>query len=249
MEFFTEGTMKLDKHSSVPLYYQLKEYISRKIDQGDFARGEQIPSELQFCNDMGLSRPTVRQAVSELVSEGKLQIIKGKGTFVSAVNNTLEIPNFNGSTFSFFSDREVLPETILDYRVSDSIREETARAFGDPALLRDGVIILRKVLKDGDNAYAYIESYIPRCLFPNLIDDIAAGKTMVDITVNKYAYLPTRAACRVFVSPAETAASHALDIARGTPVLAVHAELTSRSGAVCEIVEVSLRSDVCKLRL
>ena len=241
--------MKLDKHSSVPLYYQLKEYILRRIDQGEFARGEQIPSEMQFCADMGLSRPTVRQAISELVSEGKLQIVKGKGTFVSALNNTREILSFNGSTFSFFNDKVVQPEEILDYGVSDTVREETARAFGDPALLRDGVIVIRKVLKEDDNVYAYSESFIPRCLFPNLIDDIASGKTMVDMTVNKYAYLPARNTCRIFVSPAGTAASHALDVARGTPVLSVHSELTSRSGAVCEIVDVSLKSDVCALRL
>jgi GntR family transcriptional regulator len=241
--------MKLDKHSSVPLYFQLKEYILKKIEKGDFPKGGKIPSELDFCDELGLSRPTVRQAVAELVSDGKLQIIKGKGTFVSAINDTLEIRNFTGSTFSFFNDKEVKPEDLLEYGVANTVSEEIARSFGDPALLRDGVIYLYKALTDNGNVYAYVESYIPRCLFPNLVDDIGAGKTMVDITVNKYAYLPARNTCRIFVSSAGTAASHALDIARGAPVLSVSSVLTSRSGVVCEIISASLRSDVCRLSL
>lgn len=241
--------MKLDKHSSVPLYFQLKEYILKKIEKGEFPKGSKIPSELDFCEELDLSRPTVRQAVAELVSDGKLQIVKGKGTFVSAINDTLEIRNFTGTSFSFFNDKEIKKDEILEYGVADSVSDEIVKAFGDPSLLRDGIVYIYKALSDNNNIYAYVESYIPRCIFQNLVDDIAAGKTMVDITVNKYAYLPTRSTCKVYISSAGTAASHALDIARGAPVLSVSSVLTSRSGVVCEIISASLRSDVCRLSL
>ncbi|MHB1453561.1 MAG: GntR family transcriptional regulator [Saccharofermentanales bacterium] len=241
--------MKLDKHSSVPLYFQLKEYILKKIEKGDYPKGGKIPSELDFCDELDLSRPTVRQAVAELVSDGKLQIIKGKGTFVSAINDTLEIRNFSGSTFSFFNDKEVRPDEILEFGLAETVSEEITKAFGDPSLLRDGLIFIYKVLSDNGNVYAYIESFIPRCLFPNLTDDIGAGKTMVDMTVNKYAYLPARNTCKVYIASAGSAASHALDIARGAPVLSVSSVLTSRSGVVCEVISASLRSDVCRLSL
>ncbi|NCU25441.1 GntR family transcriptional regulator [Candidatus Nomurabacteria bacterium] len=87
-----EVNMKLDRHSSIPLYFQLKEYILKKIETGEYSGGSKIPSELDFCNDLDLSRPTVRQAVAELVSEGKLQISQNIW-YIGTANN-------DDSTFS-----------------------------------------------------------------------------------------------------------------------------------------------------
>ncbi len=241
--------MKLDKHSSVPLYFQLKEYILRKIEENEYRRGEKIPSELDLCAELDLSRPTVRQAIAELVSEGKLQIIKGKGTFVSAGGARHVIRNFTGTLFSFFNAKEIRADEILDYGFIEKPDEEIAGAFGDASLLRDGVVFVYKILAEDGNAYAYVESYIPLCLFPNLISDIRSGKSMVDITANRYAYLPARSACSIHVAPAGPASSRALDIARGAPVLCADSVLTSRSGAVCEIIRASLRSDSCRISL
>ena len=73
--------MKLDKRSSQPLYAQLKEVLVERIQQDVYQSGQQIPSELALCEELSLSRPTVRQAIAELVAEGVLVIVKGKGTF------------------------------------------------------------------------------------------------------------------------------------------------------------------------
>ena len=57
--------MKLDKHSSIPLYAQLRELIVERIQDNSYKQGERIPSEMQLCEELDLSRPTVRQAISE----------------------------------------------------------------------------------------------------------------------------------------------------------------------------------------
>jgi len=94
--------MKLDKRSTQPLYAQLKELLVERIQQGTYKPGQQIPSELALCEELDLSRPTVRQAIAELVTEGILTILKGKGTFVAAEPERIEIKGFNPFTFSFF---------------------------------------------------------------------------------------------------------------------------------------------------
>jgi len=70
--------MKLDRHSSVPLYAQLRELIVERIQEGVYGQGERIPSEITLCEELGLSRPTVRQAISELVSDGILESPQGE---------------------------------------------------------------------------------------------------------------------------------------------------------------------------
>jgi DNA-binding GntR family transcriptional regulator len=57
----------LNKYSSTPLYYQLKEVLIKAINNGKYAPGEAIPSENELAAQYSLSRPTVRQALGELV--------------------------------------------------------------------------------------------------------------------------------------------------------------------------------------
>ena len=87
--------MKLDRHSSVPLYAQLRELIVERIQDGIYRQGEPIPSEMTLCEELDLSRPTVRQAIAHLDSDGILEIQKGRGTFVAVEPERFSIPHFN----------------------------------------------------------------------------------------------------------------------------------------------------------
>ncbi|SHK75539.1 GntR family transcriptional regulator [Clostridium cavendishii DSM 21758] len=72
----------IDKNSPIPVYYQLKEDVKRKINQGVWKVGQCIDSERELSENYGVSRMTIRQALGELVQEGILVREKGKGTFV-----------------------------------------------------------------------------------------------------------------------------------------------------------------------
>lgn len=65
-----------------PLYMQLKEIIRRDIENGVYARHETIPAEIVFQNEYGVSRITVRQAISSLEQEGYVERSRGRGTQV-----------------------------------------------------------------------------------------------------------------------------------------------------------------------
>ncbi|MDE6259413.1 MAG: GntR family transcriptional regulator [Oscillospiraceae bacterium] len=78
-----EFLYSIDRSSIVPLYYQLKMCILDLIKDGVLHEGDNIASENELCENLGISRPTVRQCLNELVSEGYLTRQRGKGTFVS----------------------------------------------------------------------------------------------------------------------------------------------------------------------
>ena len=72
----------IDKSSPIPVYYQLKNDLISKISEGVWKPGDCIASERELCEIYGVSRMTIRQAIGELVQEGILLRVKGKGTFV-----------------------------------------------------------------------------------------------------------------------------------------------------------------------
>jgi GntR family transcriptional regulator len=73
----------IDRHTRVPLYCQLRAVILERIENGEFKPNDPIPSEAELTRQYGLSRTTVRQAINELVREGHIYRLQGKGTFVS----------------------------------------------------------------------------------------------------------------------------------------------------------------------
>lgn len=73
---------KIDKQSPVPMYFQIRKEIIKAIKSGVYKVGDRLPTELEFCNELDISRPTIRQAFQELINEGYITRKKAKGTFV-----------------------------------------------------------------------------------------------------------------------------------------------------------------------
>jgi GntR family transcriptional regulator len=241
--------MKIDRRSTQPLYAQLKQLLIDRIRQQDYAPGQQIPSEMALCQELSLSRPTVRQAIAELVSEGILVIVKGKGTFVADEPQRIEIKNAGANLFSLLSARSF--DLLIDLQVDTITGEgEIDRLFG----ITDGTghggywsIAWRQ--EEEGQIYVFCRSLIPVYMFPELGPDLQQGKRLIDIMANKYAYLPQKTSGRLFVRQARLEESQILDISRNAPVLVLSSRLTSRSGNVCEISTAVLRSDLVSLGL
>lgn len=87
----------IDKNSSVPIYAQLEEIIIKKVKERVYLPGEALPTERELTELFGVSRMTIRQAISNLVHQGVLYKISGKGTFVSkeVIEKKLEIESFS----------------------------------------------------------------------------------------------------------------------------------------------------------
>lgn len=72
----------LERNSPVPLYYQLATSIEEAINSGQLAAGDRLENEVSMTRRLGLSRPTARQAIQELVKKGLLVRKRGVGTQV-----------------------------------------------------------------------------------------------------------------------------------------------------------------------
>jgi GntR family transcriptional regulator len=72
----------LDRHSPIPLYFQFKQTLLERFEEGEFPPGKAIPAEMDLVKDYRISRATVRRAMQEMEHDGYIHRIPGKGTFV-----------------------------------------------------------------------------------------------------------------------------------------------------------------------
>ena len=77
-----ELSFELDRSSPVPLYYQVSRQIEAAIERGDLTAGSRLENETGLARRWGLSRPTVRRAMQELVDKGLVVRKRGIGTQV-----------------------------------------------------------------------------------------------------------------------------------------------------------------------
>ena len=86
--------------SSKPLYIQIKESLKQDIRSHKYPVGSKLPSENALCEEFGVSRITIRQALMMLENEGIIYAVHGKGTFVkgSVIDSNLQKISSFGET-------------------------------------------------------------------------------------------------------------------------------------------------------
>lgn len=97
--------MKLDVNlGEKPLWSQLYDILSDRIDSGYYKVGDTMPAEVQLMDEFGVSRITVRQAMDKLLSENKISRRRGKGTIVLEKQN--KISTMFQSSFASLKENE-----------------------------------------------------------------------------------------------------------------------------------------------
>jgi DNA-binding GntR family transcriptional regulator len=73
----------VDRASPVPLYFQVAHQLEQAIESGALPAGARLDNEIALAEELGLSRPTMRQAIQYLVDKGLLVRKRGVGTHVA----------------------------------------------------------------------------------------------------------------------------------------------------------------------
>lgn len=141
-----------------PLYCQLAESIEQQINNGIWKKGQPIPSERELCKQYNVSRITVRSAIDELVRQGKLEKIQGKGTFIlgkSIVQNL-------GNVYSFSKEMEKQGKISSTQIVKLEVMHVPSNIAFHLGLNDDEKVIYMERLRCAENVPIMVEkSYFP----------------------------------------------------------------------------------------
>lgn len=238
----------INKYSNIPLYSQLKNLIIDKIDSGEYTPDSKIPSEQELCEIYDISRPTVRQAISELTNSGYLYKEKGKGTFVSKPKSAIDVKAYTGFSDSILDNESPGERNIvLMETVTNKEYKKLSDIFSISHIQTVDFAQIVFVTNLESEIYSYNTSYIPLSLFPNIIEDIKNKKQSFDILRGKYPLLPAKTKSSLEVIYTEPNEAQYLKVQSGQPLIKISNVIYSKSGQVVEYVVSKYRADKCRL--
>ncbi len=236
----------LERMTAEPLYQQAYNILLQRIDSGEYKAGKKIPSENELCNEFGISRMTVRSVLKDLVRDGKLYRVQGKGTFVS------ETKFVAGST-SYIGIREQLEKQGYDVKtslVSFEVIKCPIKLADIMGLEEDeevySIIRMRSVK---DEPLSLHRSYVPVKLSPGLEKQDMCGEQLCKILSNNYGLNRAKVTEILESTSAREDEAEVLNIRKGHPLLRLCDIISDKDGRIFEYSTLVFRGDKMQIRL
>jgi GntR family transcriptional regulator len=153
---------------NIPLYIKVQDQLLSKIQGGIYELGDQLPSEAELAEELGVSLITVRRAMQELSSEGWVIRQPGRGTFAS---KPTKIDQSVSHLTSFTTDMHELginPSSTVVKQVVVPAEANLANLF--KVKLGTELFHLVRIRKGNDIPILLESVYIPLALCPELRD-------------------------------------------------------------------------------
>lgn len=200
----------------LPKYYRVKEQIKNLIEVWKERDGEPIPSERELITRFGVSRITVRRAIDELVQEGYLFRVQGKGTYIEMDHENQNLINLTSCTseikaLGMVPSRKVLESVIVPCSVK--------QAHDLKINSSDRLFFLDRIYFADDIAVNRTQTYLPYSLLPDIETYDFARYSLYETLENQFGIKLTRAHRTIEAVSAEAEIAESLSIKENTPVL------------------------------
>jgi GntR family transcriptional regulator len=199
-----------------PLYSRIQEYIAELILSGKLAPDAKIQSEREFSEDLGVSRMTVRRALTELVNEGLLERKHGSGTYVAKPKVTYEsaelvnyVEAMQQRNIATASQLLEFGEIVASRRLAELLKIE----IGNPIYRVD-------ILRFANRVPVILERvFFPTIHFPKLEDWDLEKSSIYDLLTTAYNLRPGRISQTVEAVAATETVAQQLRIEENSPLL------------------------------
>src|SRR5919112_5355801 len=159
----------VQKNSSIPIYSQVERIVMDMIDSGKLSPGQRAPSEREIAETLGISRMTARAAMSNLVADGYLHSVPGKGTFVSNPKMRQELLELTSFTEDM-RNRGLKPGSrLLDIGVTHQASEKIYRTLELP--VEEDLVRIHRLRTADEEPMCLETSYLPRSYVPWLLEE------------------------------------------------------------------------------
>jgi GntR family transcriptional regulator len=205
-----DATVDLNTAESGLKHVQVREYVRALVAEA--APGSSAPSERELVARFGVARMTVRQALDVLVTEGLLERVPGRGTFVAHPRRRV------GRLSSYTEDmklRGLLPESQTLVARREQAGPGVARALDiSPG---DAVIHWKRLRRADQQVVCVEDAYLNEVLLPGFLQ--SGMPTSLYDALQERGLRPTWAEDAISADGATADEAGLLEIQPGAPVL------------------------------
>lgn len=212
----------------IPQHKKLYEILRKHIIDGVYREGDLLPSENELCQLYGMTRPTVRQSLSNLANEGYIRRHQGKGSIVHRLPREIGILSVSGTT-SALGDRNLKTRIIVKPVI---IPWKQDFMFTLSELEREsGCVYMERLRLLDDNPIFYDISYIANINLPRITSRKFENRSLFKILRENYQVEIKGGEQRIRAIPASSKISRYLGMKKGDPVLHLERKMeTSHPG-------------------
>jgi GntR family transcriptional regulator len=229
-------------------YGRLAVQLRRQITEGEWSPGSAIPAETTLAREYGVALGTMRHAIAVLVTEGLLERVHGRGTYVSSGIGGASLMRFfrfrvhatdgiDGDAISS-SDQEIPASRIVSRRVVVA-DVATAMALGLPP--RSQVLALTRIRSLRDQPCLHERLWLPLPTFSALasLEKSHWDDLLYPMYQRVCGVVVQRAEDEVTFTEASADVARALKLIPGAPCARVSRRAFDRSGRCVEVRESS----------
>jgi GntR family transcriptional regulator len=225
-------------HASRPLYHRVYRAIAQEIESGELEPGDRLPSERWLCDELGVSRATVRRAIEELVADGLVES-RGRGSFVTG-DTLAEPPNTLMSLSELGRSRDLTATAkVLASEIRPATLDE-AEAFGI-APGADVFDLQRLRMLDG-LPISLDQNRVPLRFLPGAAELDFTTASLYE-ALDRAGNPPVRADYEIEARAAEAPEAELLGLAPGAPVLFATTVAIGEDGGVVDLGRTVYRAD------
>lgn len=203
-------------NEKLPKYYMLKNSIKEKIDMEEYKSDDTIPSEKELIEYYQVSRITVRKAVDELVNEGYLYKIQGKGTYVKSDTHNQDLFSITSCTEDVKQLGMVPSKKLV---LSELVKTNIKRSKILNITKDDTLFKLGRVLYADLEPLNYTITYLPYKLFPKIEEYDFTKESLYSTLEKEYDTKITKAIRTIEAISANGEVAELLEIEDGVPII------------------------------
>lgn len=241
----------LDRGSDTALWRQVAESLAAELDAGGTPVGERLSSESALIARFGVSRVTLRQALTELASRGLIHPLAGKGWFVGSAAEDLarrplqEPPGVLQSFTEMARSRGLEPDsTMLDCTIRAAEWDEATELAVAPGA---PLLSLRRLRRLDGLPVAVDHSLVPAALIPDA-DPAEFVSGSLFAALRRRGFEPSHADYEVQAVGADAEHARLLEVERGSPLLSAEQVLQDVTGRRIEKGHITYRGDRYRFR-
>ncbi|MCI5110601.1 MAG: GntR family transcriptional regulator [Marivita sp.] len=183
--------IQMDRTGGTPLWMQVKQWLTNMIRTEGLSEHDRLPSEAELCASFQVSRTVIREALAQMVNEGLIYRLQGKGAFV---RSRREEQTFVGSTVGFSGELAEKSQSVERMVLRQEVILPTARM---QRLLQIGpeepVVVIDRVLSVEDIPRAIVRWAMLERVVPGLDTQPLHNRSLYDTIARQYGIRLVRA--------------------------------------------------------